>query len=64
MIFQNINTVLRIIVLFLLFEGPISSGAQDTAKPKYHAWWNEGFPQQPKKNPKAKSLPLIHASKN
>jgi len=64
MIFQNINTALRFAFIFFLFGGTIGSHAQDTAKAKYHAWWNEGFPLQPKKNPKAKSLPLIHVYKN
>ena len=64
MIFQNINTALRFALIFFLFGGTLGSHAQDTAKAKYHAWWNEGFPQQPKKNPKAKSLPLIHVYKN
>jgi len=64
MIFQNINTALRFAFIFFLFGGTLGSHAQDTAKAKYHAWWNEGFPLQPKKNPKAKSLPLIHVYKN
>ncbi len=38
--------------------------AQNTAKTEYRAWWNEGFPRQPRKNPKAKTLPLIHVYKN
>jgi len=63
MIFQNIKTVVQPVLIFFLF-GALSAQAQDTAKAKYHAWWNEGFPQQPKKNPKAKSLPLIHVYKN
>ena len=64
MIFQNSNTAFRFATFILLFGVSLNSSAQDTAKGKYHAWWNEGFPQQPKKNPKARSLPLIHVYKN
>ena len=52
MIFQTINTTLRFAFIFFLFGVAPSSHAQDTAKAKYHAWWNEGFPQQPKKKSK------------
>jgi hypothetical protein len=39
MIFQNINTALRFALIFFLFSGALGSHAQDTAKAKYHAWW-------------------------
>ena len=54
MIFQNSNTASRFATFILFFGVSVNSSAQDTAKGKYHAWWNEGFPQQPKKNPKAR----------
>jgi hypothetical protein len=51
-----------IILLFVIT--PLLCAAQDTAKAKYHAWWNEAYPQPPKPNPKARVLPLIHVYKN
>ena len=38
--------------------------AQDTTKKAYRSWWNEAYPAQPAKNPKATLLPLIHVYKN
>ena len=64
MIVQNINTAFRFALMFFLFGGALGSYAQDSTKAKYHAWWTEGSPQPPKKNPKARSLPLIHVYKN
>ncbi len=37
--------------------------AQDTTR-KYHAWWNEYYPQRARQNPKQKLLPLLHVQKN
>jgi len=56
------NSLLCIPFFLLCFI--FNSDAQDTARSKYRAWWNEGFPGQPKKSSKAKQLPLIHVDKN
>lgn len=50
------------LVVILLFAFT-TMYAQDTSK-KFHAWWNEGFPRPPKKNPKAKLLPSLRVYKN
>jgi endoglucanase len=54
----NVCSSTFILVLVISF----TVNAQDTAR-KYHAWWNEAFPLA-KKNPKDKTLPLIHVYKN
>jgi endoglucanase len=51
------------ILIISLFYGQQTQG-QDTARKNYRMWWNEVYPQQPAKNPKAKILPLIHVYKN
>ena len=61
---NRVTTSCRILILLFLFCYAPHTHAQDTTKTKYRAWWNEGYPQQPKKNPKAKLLPLIHVNKN
>jgi endoglucanase len=38
--------------------------AQESQKPGYHAWWNEGYYGRPRENPKAKILPLIKVEGN
>jgi len=49
-------------LLVLLFYGALVK-AQDTAAPKKYMWWNEPY-RFPKKNPKAKFLPLIRVAGN
>lgn len=41
-----------------------SAHAQDTATRRVRGWWNEGYPRFPRRNPKAKLLPLISVYKN
>jgi hypothetical protein len=53
-------TVFRFASLLFLCFNLLVAGAQTPN----HAWWNDPPPPQPKKNPKAKSLPLIHVYKN
>lgn len=54
---------LRLTTFLLLFACTfLQVYAQDTTK-KYHAWWNEYFPQAPKQKAKVQLLPL-HVYKN
>lgn len=59
--YQN-NSAIRSFLVFILSCWISGSQAQDATK--IHGWWNEGFPGQPKKDPKAKQLSLIHVDKN
>jgi endoglucanase len=55
----------RASLVFVMSSSLILAGhSQDTSKRNVRAWWNEGYPANPSKNPKLKLLPLIHVSGN
>ncbi|MBN1997951.1 cellulase family glycosylhydrolase [candidate division KSB1 bacterium] len=51
-------------ILFVTTILPLEIFAQEAEQPSYHAWWRDGFGRWPRRNPKARSLPLIQVKGN